>query len=70
VIWCYGTFTFGEATIDSLLDDYYHNVVGPCWPPERRLIEENYRTIDFPLCEVLTPAIHMRAEFTLARLAG
>lgn len=70
MIWCYGTFRFGNETIDRLLDDFYHQVVGPFWPPERRWIEEDYRTIEFPLTEIVPPAFHMQGSFTPARLAG
>lgn len=70
VIWCYGTFSFEHPQIDELVDDFYRNVVGPYWPPERRLIEEDYRTIDFPLREIAAPKFDMQAQFTLERLVG
>lgn len=69
-IWCYGIFTFGDPQIDRLLDNFYHNIVGPFWPQERQLIEEDYRTIHFPLQEISTPHFNMQAEFTMERLAG
>lgn len=69
-IWCYGTFKFGDAAIDQLMDNFYHNIVGPYWPPERRFIEEDYRTISFPLQEISAPQFNMQAEFTIERLTG
>jgi ubiquinone/menaquinone biosynthesis C-methylase UbiE len=69
-IWCYGTFQFRNKDIDWLLDDFYHNVVGPFWAPERRFIEEDYRTIDFPFDELVAPHFQMQARFTLDRLLG
>jgi ubiquinone/menaquinone biosynthesis C-methylase UbiE len=70
VIWCYGTCSFEHPQIDELVDDFYRNVVGPYWPPERRLIEEDYRTIEFPLREIAAPKFDMQAQFTLERLVG
>ena len=70
LLWCYGKFLFGKAEIDRLLEDYYHDVVGPYWPPERRYIEEDYRTLEFPLAEFGAPRFDMEAEFTRERLAG
>jgi ubiquinone/menaquinone biosynthesis C-methylase UbiE len=70
ILWCYGTFQFGHAEIDRLLDEYYSHVVGPYWPPERRYIKRDYRTLQFPLNEFNAPRFDMEAEFTRERLAG
>ncbi len=70
LVWCYGTFRFGRPEIDDLLADYYHNKVGPYWPPERRFIEEDYRTLAFPLKEFPAPHFDMEGNFTRQRLAG
>lgn len=70
LLWCYGTFRFGQDEIDRLLGEYYHDVVGPFWPSERRYIEEDYRTLEFPLTEFAAPRFDMEAEFTRERLAG
>jgi ubiquinone/menaquinone biosynthesis C-methylase UbiE len=70
VLWCYGTFRLGDAKIDEFLQHFYHEVVGPFWPAERRFIEEDYRTLNFPLKEISAPIFHMQGEFTLKRLAG
>lgn len=70
-IWCYGHFLFGNDALDEIVSHFYHEVVGPYWPPERRFIEESYRTLPFPLHEVIVPSIfHMQAQFSLPRLAG
>jgi ubiquinone/menaquinone biosynthesis C-methylase UbiE len=69
-LWCHGTFRLGDATIDELLQHFYSEVVGPFWPPERRFIEEDYRTLHFPLQEIPAPIFHMEGEFTLERLTG
>jgi SAM-dependent methyltransferase len=70
VVWCYGTFQFGREEIDHLLSGFYHDVVGPFWPPERRYIEQDYKSLHFPLEEFRAPRFDMEAEFTRERLTG
>jgi hypothetical protein len=69
-IWCYGEMRFGDEKIDRALDHYYSDVVGPYWPPERKFVEEGYRTLLFPFSELEAPRFDLNAEFTLANLAG
>lgn len=70
VLWCYGTMKFGKEAMDELLDNFYRNIVGPYWPPERHYIEERYATLDFPFQEFQAPEFHMGGNFTLETLAG
>ena len=72
-VWSYGCSAFqqlGDDAIDQLTKDFYHHVVGPYWPPERRLVEESYRTIPFPFVELPAPAFAMHAHWSLAHLLG
>lgn len=70
VLWCYTTFQFEDERIDELVGQFYSEVVEPFWPPERRFVEERYRTLNFPLDEIPAPTFRMQAEFTLNRLGG
>ena len=38
--------------IDRVLQRLYAETLGPYWPPERRLAENNYRDLDFPFLEI------------------
>lgn len=67
--WCYGLNEI-ESGIDEIVRRYYRDVVGPYWPPERRLIDERYRTIPFPIAELVPPAFHMEADWTLDEYLG
>ncbi|HEX7858899.1 MAG TPA: class I SAM-dependent methyltransferase [Verrucomicrobiae bacterium] len=69
-VWCYGKFRFDLDELDAAIEHFYSEVVGPYWPPERIIIEQDYRTLEFPLREIAAPIFHMQAEFTLERLAG
>lgn len=65
-VWCYGLCTI-TLEIDAVLRDFYDGTVGPYWPPERRLIDEAYRTIEFPFREIPPPAFSMRQHWDLAQ---
>lgn len=67
--WCYELLRC-EPEVDGLLDEFYFNVIGPYWPPERKLLEERYRTIPFPFEEVAAPVFFMKAEWRLDDLIG
>ena len=69
-VWAYGINTVESAAINEIVQDFYSNVVGPYWPPERKFVEEGYRTLPFPFAEVHPPAFHMHARWTLEQLIG
>lgn len=68
-VWCYEVF---EATpaIDAVVSRFYHDVVGPYWPPERRWIETGYADLVLPLPRVEAPAFEMALSWTLDELVG
>jgi len=68
-VWSYNLLEI-ESRIDALVTDFYWNVVGPYWAPERRLVEEGYRSIPFPFEEFPVAGFAMQAEWTLSDLIG
>jgi SAM-dependent methyltransferase len=69
-VWSYGVNELEGEAANELAQDYYANIVGPYWPPERRLIEEGYRTIPFPFIEIVPPSIRMETHWDLDQLLG
>ena len=67
--WCYGLVRI-DPGVDRVMDAFYRDTIGPYWPPERRITDERYRTIEFPFAEVATPAFTMEQALTLDELAG
>jgi SAM-dependent methyltransferase len=67
--WTYGLVSVDRA-IDPELQKFHGETVGPWWPPERKLVDDGYRTIDFPFEEVAVPKLTHEADWTLAELAG
>ncbi|XP_051149556.1 uncharacterized protein LOC127264172 [Andrographis paniculata] len=45
--WCY-TLPEVNPAVDKLLNRFYNNDVGPYWESARTLVDEKYKTIDFP----------------------
>lgn len=59
-----------EPRIDALVRRFYHDVVGPFWPPERRITEERYQTIEFPFAEFVAPNFVIEQPVTVDDVAG
>lgn len=68
-VWCYGVMTIAPA-LDEVVAHFYHDVVGPWWPPERHLAEAGYRDVEFPFAEIAAPPLAMTASMTLDALMG
>ncbi len=56
--------------VDAVVQRLYGDVLGAFWPPERRHIEQGYRTLPFPFAEIAAPAFQMDAEWALPDLLG
>lgn len=67
-VWTYGIQTVGDPGVDRLVQSFYHDEVGPYWPPERRHVEEGYRPIPFPFDRIAAPAFSMSVDWTLDEL--
>jgi SAM-dependent methyltransferase len=64
-VWAY-TLCKTTPEVDRIVDDLYYNIVGPYWPPERRLVEAKYRTIDFPFDEFDAPHFNIGLDWDLS----
>jgi SAM-dependent methyltransferase len=58
-----------EKAIDEVVNRYYYEVVGPFWPPERRLVE-HFADLPFPFQEIDAPRFEMTAHWNLHHLLG
>ena len=68
--WTYGTQVVEGETLNRLLQEFYTDVVGPYWAPERCHVESGYRTLPFPYPEVAPPHFTMEEQWTLDDLLG
>lgn len=68
-IWTYEKFRV-DPGVDAVIDQFYSGVVGPYWPPERRLVEQGYRTLSFPWREVSAPPFALETDWDLQLVLG
>lgn len=68
-VWTYVMLEIAPP-IDEIVRRFYHDVVGPFWPPERRITEERYQTIEFPFAEFVAPGFVIEQAVTLDDIAG
>lgn len=50
--------------IDTVIEHYYTDIVGPDWPPERKLVAAGYRGLGFPFTEIAAPEFRMELHWT------
>jgi len=68
-VWAYGLNEV-SPDVDAALRHYYRDILGPHWPPERRYVDEQYRTIAFPFAEIAAPTFRMQTRWCLDELLG
>jgi ubiquinone/menaquinone biosynthesis C-methylase UbiE len=56
--------------IDAVVLRLYSDIVGPYWPPERKIVEEGYRTLPFPFDEIAPPQFEMVHSWDLEHVLG
>ncbi len=66
----YSDPVIGDPELDKILQHYNKVIVGPYWPPERKLVDEAYANIPFPFPEIKPPQLTMERSWSLHELAG
>lgn len=56
--------------IDAVLGAFHYGDLDGYWPPERKLVDEGYRSLAFPFPEVQLPPVTMTARWDLDALLG
>ena len=69
-VWCYGRPIMPSASLDSLLEEYYSQILDDFWTPERRLVEMGYQTLPFPFADLDVPNFSMTTTWVLSDLMG
>jgi ubiquinone/menaquinone biosynthesis C-methylase UbiE len=65
----YGLFSSNPAS-DSILSEFYHDIVGPYWDAERKYLDENYITISFPFLEQPSKKFDISYSWSFRQLIG
>lgn len=67
--WTY-TLLQGEPAINTVIEKYYAEVLGPWWPPQRRWVEAGYVGMPFPFAVLPAPTFEIRRRWTLPDLVN
>ena len=59
-----------DKKVDKAVHKLYEDFLGKYWDPERRYIEENYKTIPFPFEEITAPKIFIKTRWSFNQLIG
>ena len=66
--------SYGVARLDPALDarfqQFYTAEIGPYWPPERRMVDEGYASIDFPFAERAGPVCDIHRDWSARAFLG
>ncbi|MDT3705417.1 MAG: class I SAM-dependent methyltransferase [Thiobacillus sp.] len=66
-LWGYGRIVL-PGDMDAPFRRFYAETIGPYWPPERALIDDAYRGLEFPFAELTPPTFQIEVEWSLYRL--
>jgi ubiquinone/menaquinone biosynthesis C-methylase UbiE len=67
--WTYENLRF-DNSLDAIVADFYEREVGAYWPPERRYVEQGYRTLPFPFDRLQSPPFELETEWALEQVLG
>ncbi|WP_150291645.1 class I SAM-dependent methyltransferase [Sphingobium estronivorans] len=59
-----------DGDADPIVQHFYKEVIAPYWPPERRHVEEGYRTLPFPFREIVLPPLTLDVAWRLEDVIG
>ena len=68
-VWTYAAGRM-EGDIGEALRRFTFETLAPYWPPQRRHVDAEYRTIPFPFERIAGPALRLEDDWPLARLVG
>jgi SAM-dependent methyltransferase len=68
-VWCYSLCTIDPA-FDELIEFFCRVTIGAYWAPERRLVDEGYRSVALPIDELDVPPFELAADMTLGQFLG
>ena len=59
-----------DPELERLVERFYWETLDGHWPPERRLVEEGYRSLPFPFERVEAPALALEHRWSADQLLG
>jgi len=69
-VWGYGLLIASDKYLNKMIRDYYSQKMGKYWDPERKYIDEEYKTVPFHFANPVSKDFHENVEWTLDDLTG
>lgn len=69
-LWCYALLEIGHAEVAAAVRHFTYERLGAYWPAGRELVEDQYRSLDFPFATIPAPTFEMVARWRPADLLG
>lgn len=69
-IWGYSLVSSDCDDLNNVIDNFYTQTVGPFWDPERKYVDEHYRTVPFPYDELPSKDFFIEMQWNLEDLSG
>jgi SAM-dependent methyltransferase len=69
-VWGYGDPVIEGGDANAIVHEYNRGTIESYWLPERQILLDGYRTIDFPFHETEPPSFSLQQRWTLSELAG
>ncbi|HEY5035607.1 MAG TPA: class I SAM-dependent methyltransferase [Chthoniobacterales bacterium] len=67
--WTYNELRISPE-IDEIVRRFHDQIVGPFWPPERRMVGRGYLALPFPFEEIEAPPFEIAVSWSLGHLLG
>ena len=68
--WAYSVVRTDQPKLNEIIDEYYWKKIHSYWDPERRHVDEQYRSIPFPFEEIPNPGFATKLQWDLDELEG
>ncbi len=69
VLMGYGLF-YSNAATNKIIAHFYKDIIGPYWDPERRHLDQAYKSFDFSFKEIRTPEFLQEYSWKIEHLLG
>ena len=69
-VWTYGDVQLDEPEANAVVRHFTRTTVGPYWPPQRRIVDDGYRSVTMPFEAIDVPTFQMDDRWTLEQLLG
>lgn len=68
-VWGYSLLSVNKE-LDPIINDFYTRIIGPYWDKERKLVDEQYKTVDFPFEKIEVPPFEFSFQWNCEEFLG